>query len=135
MSWTKLSIATLAAACLCAVPVPAFERWSVIDGDTILYARVDGRAMMTETIGLLEVDAPDLHGKCEAERAKAAAARDLTAHRLLAAKVIKIDRVGRLDRFGRTLARVLLDGVPLSSILLQAGLARPYIGERRQGWC
>ena len=137
MRSTRFLIATVAAVCICAVPaqVRAFERWSVIDGDTILYANVDGRAMMTETIGLLEVDAPDLQGACESERVKAAAARELTAHRLLAAKVIEVDRVGRLYRFGRTLARVLLDGVPLSSILLQAGLARPYLGERRHGWC
>lgn len=125
----------LAGIMLVASPAPAFERWTVIDGDTIALAVVEGRAVTRERLGLLEVDAPDLRSSCEAERIKAVAARDLLADHLFKARNIEVERIGRLDRFGRTLANITLDGVPLSAILLQAGLVRPYRGERRQGWC
>ena len=41
-------------------------------------------------------------------------------------------RTGRKDV---ALATVLLDGRPLSAIMVGSGLARAYDGGRRQGWC
>ena len=113
----------------------ASDRWSAIDGDTILRTTVERRTLSTEKIRLHDVDAPELHGACEAERVQAVAARDLVADRLAAAAVIEVQSIPRRDKFGRTLAVVLVDGVSLSEILLQAGLARPYHGEKRKSWC
>ena len=39
------------------------------------------------------------------------------------------------DKYGRTLARVYLDGRDLSDMLIEAKLGRPYNGERRLTWC
>lgn len=55
---------------------------------------------------------------------------------LAGARSIRIE-VGRRsrDRYGRTLARVAIDGRDLVELLVGVGLARPYHGERRLGWC
>ncbi len=52
------------------------------------------------------------------------------------AREIRIE-IGRRakDRYGRTLARVAVDGRDLGELLVGVGLARPYHGERRQSWC
>ena len=39
------------------------------------------------------------------------------------------------DRYGRRLARLTLDGTDVADPLIAAGLARPYEGGRRDGWC
>lgn len=44
------------------------------------------------------------------------------------------DRHGR-GYYGRTLARVYLDGADLASELLRRHLARPYLPGRDGGWC
>ena len=38
------------------------------------------------------------------------------------------------DRYGRTLARVLVDGEDVPCILIKEGYARPWTG-RREDWC
>ncbi|WP_290897841.1 thermonuclease family protein [Hoeflea sp.] len=44
-------------------------------------------------------------------------------------------RQDRTDRYGRTLACVYADGRDVAKALIAAGLARPYDGGRREGWC
>ena len=101
----------------------------VVDGDTIVVAG--------ETIRLLDIDAPELRGKCEAEKrlARAAAAR-LTE--LLAGRPWRIERIRRKDRWGRTLALITTDErgatVSIGAFLVSEGLARPWQGRRRP-WC
>jgi endonuclease YncB( thermonuclease family) len=38
------------------------------------------------------------------------------------------------DRYGRTLAQVLVDGEDVACILIKEGYARPWTG-RREDWC
>lgn len=40
-----------------------------------------------------------------------------------------------MDRYGRTLARMMLDGLDVAELLIAENLARKYAGGRRQGWC
>jgi len=102
----------------------------VIDGDTI---DVGG-----ERIRLLDIDTPELRGRCDSETALArqAAAR-LTA--LIVGTRWVIHRVARRDRYGRTLATLYTtaaDGTPVSigQILVAEGLAVKWAG-RRHDWC
>jgi micrococcal nuclease len=40
-----------------------------------------------------------------------------------------------MDRYGRSLARVTVDGEDLAVVMVREGLARPYRGEKRASWC
>jgi micrococcal nuclease len=99
-----------------------------IDGDT--YECSGAR------IRLEHIDAPELHARCAAELDAARAARAFAQAALDGAREIRIE-IGRRakDRYGRTLARVVIDGRDLGELLIEAGLARSYHGERRAGWC
>ncbi|MEP5376010.1 MAG: thermonuclease family protein, partial [Hyphomicrobiales bacterium] len=39
------------------------------------------------------------------------------------------------DKYGRHLGKVFVRGQNLGEILISEGLARPYSGGRRKGWC
>lgn len=101
----------------------------VIDGDTI---RSDDEHIRLEGIDAAEIG----HAKCEAERRLAI----LSKHRLeelLGAGSVDIRRnehPNPPDRYGRTLARVLVDGEDVGCILIKEGYARPWRG-RREDWC
>lgn len=100
-----------------------------IDGDTYV--------CHGERIRVENIDAPELHGRCVGEIDAARAARLFAQHALDGALLIEIkihERRPR-DRYGRTLARVLVDGDDLGGLMIEAGLARSYHGERRRSWC
>lgn len=105
---------------------PAFAaEITVTDGDTI--------RLGAERIRILGLDAPELHARCPTELAEARQARDYL-RRLLDGSEVTIER-WKLDRYGRTLARVTVQGRDVADIMIQQGLARPYHGERRLSWC
>jgi micrococcal nuclease len=113
------------------LPAIAFadeSRCRALDGDTYI--------CRGERIRLENVDAPELHARCAAELEAARAATRFAQAALDGAREIRIE-VGRRsrDRYGRTLARVAIDGRDLGELLVDVGLARPYHGERRLGWC
>lgn len=107
----------------------------VIDGDTLaVTAEVWPGVVVRARVRLLGVDAPELRGACPAERAAAAAARDLVA--ALAGARVTLTGIRRDKYAGRVDARVALaDGRDLGAVLIAAGLGRPYDGGRRGGWC
>ncbi len=98
---------------------------TVTDGDTL--RRGD------ERIRLIGVDTPEVgRPKCLAEKMLGERAKIYVTARLAAAKQVQIKRDGK-DRYGRTLAHVVLDGEDLSAALIKAGLGMEYYGGRR-GW-
>lgn len=111
-------LAIALAIAICPAP-PAARVTCVVDGDTIWIER--------EKIRLLDIDAPEMEGKCAAERVLAVRSRDRLVA-LLRGREVTIAREG-VDRYGRTLAR--LDDV--GAQLVREGLARRW-GDRR-GWC
>lgn len=112
------------------------EVLQVVDGDT-LEVRVAiwlGQDVVTH-VRLLGIDTPELRGKCDAEKAKAAAARDLLRS-LVEGQPVTLRDVAYDKYGGRVLALVSgADGKPLADRLITAGLARAYDGKARAGWC
>lgn len=105
----------------------------VIDGDTVI---------INEThIRIANIDAPELHGKCDAEDRLARVAKH-KMQELMAGEVTihpgdPID--GRLtDRYGRTLATLSIvtpeGNKDVGAIMITEGLARPWTGKRLP-WC
>jgi len=108
----------------------------IIDGDTF-EARVQvwpGVAIDTK-VRLRDVDAPELHARCDDERVRAEAARAALTT-LLADGGVAISRVG-LDKYGgRVDAAVSTRSTAdVSAALFNGGFARRYDGGRRAGWC
>ncbi|MGL5735122.1 MAG: thermonuclease family protein [Beijerinckiaceae bacterium] len=108
----------------------------VIDGDTV-EARVQvwlGQDVVTR-VRLRGIDAPEIAGACGEERQRALAARDRLAA-LTAQGPLTLTDIGRDKYFGRVVARLMnRQGGDLGRMLLREGLARPYQGGRRDGWC
>jgi len=109
------------------ISTPSETGMRVIDGDTF--------ALAGETIRLAGVDAPELFApKCDAERRLAKLAKARLAALLGDGSGIALDRQHRPDRYGRTLATVLVNGAPIEAALLREGLAAPWQGKRHT-WC
>lgn len=97
----------------------------VVDGDTIW--------LKGENIRLLDIDTPETHPPRCAEEARLGNAATDRLHALLNAGAVSLTRDGT-DRYGRTLAVVMMEGRPVGDTLIAEGLARAY-GHGRQSWC
>lgn len=118
-------------------PVPAVVV-AVIDGDSLKVRARIWLGVETEIIARLEgIDAPELNGRCPAERDQARLARQRLADLAPVASAVTLREI-QGDKYGnRVLARVRdSDGRDLAAALLAAGLARPYAGRgARPPWC
>ena len=116
-------------------PVPA-RVIQVIDGDTIaVKARIWLNQELETRVRLEGVDAPELAGRCERERALARDARVFVEDMLDGGEVV-LSQIQYGKFAGRVVARVETPaGEDLSAALLTAGLARPYAGGARTPWC
>lgn len=133
-----LALATGLAAARGAEPLPGpygALLLEVVDGDTIrvrirIWVDID-----TETLVRIDgIDAPELRGRCKEEAALARRARSLVQS-LTAGNELKIYDI-RYGKFaGRVVARVETGGRDIGQALMAQGLARPYTGGRRTGWC
>jgi endonuclease YncB( thermonuclease family) len=104
---------------------------SVYDGDTFKVniegvPDVFGKKISVRIRG---IDTPEIRGKCEREKLMAVMARDY-ARTHLQGKTVVLKNVQRGKYF-----RLLADMPELSAELIQLGLARPYDGGKRGGWC
>lgn len=106
--------------------------YQVIDGDTVRMwcpGRYSTKARLTG------FDAPELFSPaCASELLAAQQAQWALRRAIFGATRIVLSREG-VDRYGRALVAVTLDGEPLARKMIAAGHARPYAGGRRQGWC
>lgn len=119
-----------------AEPVDPRRLW-VVDGDSLALCpdpgdpgdRAARRRAGCEEIRLRGagrgLDAPELLGRCAREREAARAAKARLIALLRGARRAEIARAGR-DRYGRSLARLALDGADAGAALLAAGLALPW---------
>ena len=116
-------------------PIPAVvER--VIDGDTVrVRARIWlGQDVLTD-VRLRGIDAPELHGRCPAERDRAQQAKAWLDARI-GGRTVSLSEITGDKYGGRVVARLATpDGEDVSAALLAAGLVQPYNGRRRPKWC
>jgi endonuclease YncB( thermonuclease family) len=107
----------------------------VVDGDTL---RVRARIWLGTDVELLVridgIDTPEIRGKCAREKELAARARAMTES-LVAGGAVRLHDVRYGKYAGRIVARVVADGADIADLLLAAGLAHPYDGGSRAGWC
>lgn len=115
-----------------------------IDGDTVevrvavpLAPVAEGAVVLTRRVRIYGIDAPELRGRCPAERAAARDAAARLAELLAGARRVELAPVGdAADRYGRLLARVAADGADIGAALIREGHARAYHGVGpRPGWC
>lgn len=108
----------------------------VLDGDTFLAeALVWPGHTVTVNVRIRGIDAPEMKGRCDAERAAAIGARDALAG-LIAQGGVIISNIAGAKYYGRVLADVATpDGRALDRFLLDRNLVRPYGGGRRKAWC
>lgn len=120
-----------------AVPGPiAATVVKVVDGDTVSVRALIWIGQEVETnVRLIGIDTPELRGKCPEEKALAERAKYHLMLLVADGSVTLHDIVP--DKFGRrVLARVEnAEGVDLATDLIRQGLARPYHGATRKGWC
>lgn len=110
---------------------PACRVLSLVDGDTVkMYCPTTGM----ESGRLLGFDTPEFNGKCLSENWAALRATFYLRARLWRASEIRATPRD-LDRYGRRLTLLSLDGVNAAEIMVKAGHARPYAGGKRGGWC
>lgn len=105
-----------------------------IDGDSFGASCAIWPGVTAETVvRVAGVDAAELRARCDAERTLALAARDYVAAWTGAAVTLTEIEHGKYA--GRVVARVTAGERDLAAELLAAGLAVPYDGGARQGWC
>jgi micrococcal nuclease len=115
-------------------PVEA-EVLRVVDGDTLtVRAKIWIGQELTTNVRLSGVNAPELSGTCDAERALAEQARRFLTERV-EGRAVTLRNIAR-DKFGGRVVAVVEDGAgDLTTALLAARLAVPYDGGRRGSWC
>ena len=117
----------------------AAEEWHitrVYDGDTF-YVEVPDLPDEIGKIGvrIRGIDTPEIGGKakCGWERRRGSEARARLVELLrspIEYRDLKWDKYG-----GRVDATVIADGADVGKVLIEEGLARPYSGGKRRGWC
>jgi micrococcal nuclease len=108
----------------------AASRMRIIDGDTLEDMRED------VTYRVVNIDTPETgqRARCDAERALGNRATEMVRTLVRGAQQLELRETGRIDRYGRTIAFVLIDGRDLGETLIAEGVARPWRG-RREPWC
>lgn len=104
----------------------------VVDGDTLKLGQ--------RTIRLVGLDAPEVRARCAVEAQGAERATAVLQRWVNAAPFELVPRLDRpTDKYGRDLmtARRSVRGQTetAAEVLIEAGVARPYLGEARKGWC
>ncbi len=117
-------------------PVSAIVE-AVLDGDTVrVRALIWLGQELTTGVRLRGIDAPELRGRCAAEREKARQARLYLQAQVEGRRVWLSEIAG--DKYGgRVVARLAThDGIDVGKSMLARGLVRPYVPRGpRDNWC
>ena len=100
------------------------QQLRVWDGDSFLISMIRG----SERERVLGLDTAEIKGKCSNEIQMAKKAKRQLVE-LADGQRIQILRNGK-DKYGRTFARVLINSKNVSQILINKGLARPWLGHQ-----
>jgi len=108
----------------------------VLDGDTLQVKMQVWLNQEIETkVRINGIDTPEIKGKCDFEKNRALEAKAEIA-KLIGDKSINLSNI----KYGKYAGRVLADittssGINIAEHMIEKGFARPYFGEKRQGWC
>lgn len=116
--------------------VPAVVDY-IFDGDTFSAGvKLDADVEITVRVRLINVDTPEMNGKCVAEKVMAQNARDLLSTLIPRGTVVELENIKDDKYLGRINANVILpDGRDVGRVMIDSGLARPYSGGKRAPWC
>lgn len=117
-------------------PVAA-EVLRVVDGDTIeVRAYIWLGQEVTTLVRLGGIDAPELKGKCESERAAAQRAKARIEEKLAGGGEVILRNI-RFEKYaGRVMSKVETDaGEDIGKALTREGYVHSYGGAKRAGWC
>jgi micrococcal nuclease len=133
----SLSLLTAEADAAETLPGPyagAVER--VVDGDTIaVRVTVWLGQELAVLVRVRGIDAPELRGDCDGEKARAIEAT-AALERLIGGQPVILSKIEGDKYFGRVLSDVATaGGTDVAAALIAAGLARPYDGGARLSWC
>ena len=108
----------------------------IYDADTF-FIRCDDCKKNKRGVRVMGVDSAEIRGRCLAEKTLARKAKQFAVGKIRDAETIELipNPKRRYDRYKRLLAWVRFDGEDLASMLIEAGLGRPYLGNRRESWC
>jgi endonuclease YncB( thermonuclease family) len=111
----------------------------VVDGDTVDFEAKFLPAPLKPVLKLriLGIDTPEKGARalCPKEAELGAKATEFAKTAVANAKTIQIKLVS-WDKFGgRVLGDLILDGVNYKDMIIKAGLAREYYGEKKSSWC
>ena len=109
----------------------------VIDGDTFdATVMLNGDIRVPVRVRIRDIDTPEIHGKCAAEREMAARAKTRLGEMLPVGSVVELTNIKDDKYLGRIDANVAdARGGDVGRALVRAGLGRPYNGGKRAGWC
>jgi micrococcal nuclease len=146
MSAIRWAATTFAVAAICATGVAAaVERLAgpypaeverVVDGDTLaVRVAVWLQQDLSVLVRIRGIDAPELHGRCEDEKAQAREAA-VALERLVAGGEVALTVIEGDKYFGRVIADVATSaGENVGAALVAGGYARTYDGGKRGSWC
>ena len=109
----------------------------IFDGDTFsAHVVLENDVKISVRVRILQIDAPEMNGECDAEIEKAIAAKKRLADLLPEGKRIQLYDVKDDKYLGRIDANVRdFDGRDIGAIMLRENHARPYSGGARVSWC
>ena len=99
----------------------------VYDGDTFTMVFYSRGELCHAKVRMNGIDTPEIKGETDQEKAKAIVARD-ALRKLLLGKVIAVSNLG-IEKWGRILADVHVQGVHVNDYMLKEGHAVPYGGK------
>jgi micrococcal nuclease len=109
----------------------------VYDGDTITVAFHFCGTLYRTHVRLLGIDAPEIKGSSEEEKAHALVAREELS-KLVMGKIVVLRKTEKntggskkKEKFGRVLAAIYLGDLDVNTYMLNHGLALPYDGEKK----
>ena len=109
----------------------------VFDGDTFAaVVHLDKNTDVDIRVRLINVDTPEMNGKCESEKQRANAARNRLIALVPMGSTVELKNIKDDKYAGRIDANVILpDGRDVGKILIKEKLGRAYSGGKRESWC
>lgn len=136
-----IALALVASPALAAEPIQGPVMAEVVrvkDGDTVEVRARPWLGMVVETsVRISGIDTPEKGrlAKCDRERQLGEAATEKTRGMLPEGAEITLHDIKQDKYGGRVVARIVADGADVGSEIIRAGLAKPYDGGKKDGWC